>query len=287
MRVGSSLLLVLMLVALTARAPSWAEPVTLTMPNGLKARADFRKGDADKPAVLILHGFLLTHEFLTVQRLAEGLHGEGHTVLAPTLTLGVPHRRQSLACEAVHKHRLQDDFRELEVWIRWLSKETAGPIVLIGHSFGSTMLTLFLDTHPNPRIGKLIGVSMVEASASRDARRNQEIGADLRQRLARGERRLVSLPLTYCKRYVATPESYLSYQEWSTERILEVIRRIKTPTVMIMGGGDERVGPNWIRQLEGTGKRVHVIPDANHFLDGMHEFDLLEKVLQELKAVHP
>lgn len=287
MRVWSVLLLVFTLIGLSAHTPAWADTVTLTMPNGLKARADYRKSNPGKPAVLILHGFLLTHEFLTVQRLAEGLHGEGYTVLAPTLTLGVPHRRQSLACEAIHKHRLQDDVKELEVWIRWLSKQTARPIVLIGHSFGSTMLTLLLDARPNPRIGKLIGVSIVEAAASRDARRNQEIETDLRQRLARGERGLVSLPLTYCKRYVATPESYLSYMEWSAERILDVIRRIKTPYVMIMGGGDEGVGPNWIERLEATGKRVHVIPDANHFLDGMHEFDLLEKVLQELKALHP
>ena len=287
MRVGSVLLMVVALAGLMQRGPAWAEIVTLKMPNGLTARADYRKGDPAKPAVLILHGFLLTHEFSTVQRLSDGLHGEGYTVLAPTLTLGVPHRRQSLACEAIHKHSLQDDFRELEAWIRWLGERHRRSIVIIGHSQGSTALTLFLDGQPNPRIGKLIGVSIVEVNASQDARRNREIEAEVRQRLARGERGLVTLPLSYCKRYVATPETYLSYQEWSPERIIEAIKRLKTPYALVMGGGDERVGPKWIQRLEGTGKTVHVIPGANHFLDGMHEFDLLDAVLQEMKAVRP
>jgi len=279
--------MVVALAGLMQRGPAWAEIVTLKMPNGLTARADYRKGDPAKPAVLILHGFLLTHEFSTVQRLSDGLHGEGYTVLAPTLTLGVPHRRQSLACEAIHKHSLQDDFRELEAWIRWLGERHRRSIVIIGHSQGSTALTLFLDGQPNPRIGKLIGVSIVEVNASQDARRNREIEAEVRQRLARGERGLVTLPLSYCKRYVATPETYLSYQEWSPERIIEAIKRLKTPYALVMGGGDERVGPKWIQRLEGTGKTVHVIPGANHFLDGMHEFDLLDAVLQEMKAVRP
>lgn len=287
MRVGSVLLMVVALLGLLQRGPAWAELVTLKMPNGLMARADYRKGDPAKPAVLILHGFLLTHEFSTVHRLSEGLHGEGYTVLAPTLTLGVPHRRQSLACEAVHKHSLQDDFRELQTWVRWLGEQQNKPIVLIGHSQGSTTLTLFLDRHPNPRIGKLIGVSIVEVNTSQDARRNREIEAGVRQRLARGEGGLVTLPLSYCKRYVSTPQSYLSYQEWSPERILEVIRRAKTPSALIMGGGDQRVGPKWLGLLADTGKTVHVIEGANHFLDGLHEFDLLEAVLLELKTVHP
>jgi pimeloyl-ACP methyl ester carboxylesterase len=264
-----------------------AEIVTLKMPNGLPARADYRPGDPAKPAVLILHGFLLTHEFLTVQRLSEGLNGEGYTVLAPTLTLGVPHRRQSLACEAIHTHHLQDDMREIEAWLRWLGERHGKSIVLIGHSQGSATLTRFLDKYPAPRVGKLIGVSIVAADASQDARRNREVEAELRQRVARGDRGLVTRPLSYCKRYVASPSSYLSYLEWTPERILAAIARAKTPYALIMGGGDQRVGPDWILQLKRTGKTVHVIPEANHFLDGTHEFDLLDIVLREMKAVHP
>jgi len=45
MRVGSVLLMVVALAGLMQRGPAWAEIVTLKMPNGLTARADYPKGD--------------------------------------------------------------------------------------------------------------------------------------------------------------------------------------------------------------------------------------------------
>ena len=47
------------------------------------------------------------------------------------------YRIQSLACEAVHNHSIQQDAKEIAHWVNWLYKESGRPITLIGHSAGS------------------------------------------------------------------------------------------------------------------------------------------------------
>jgi dienelactone hydrolase len=63
-----------------------AETVTLTLANKLMATAEFHEGEPDKPAVILLHGFLQTHQFPTIKRLADSLADEGYTVLASSPT---------------------------------------------------------------------------------------------------------------------------------------------------------------------------------------------------------
>ena len=51
-----------------ASAWSRAKPVEPTLSGKLVAEADYRKGDAGKPAVILLHGFLQTHALKHVGR---------------------------------------------------------------------------------------------------------------------------------------------------------------------------------------------------------------------------
>jgi len=108
--------IVTLLLLLTASAIH-AELVTQQMPSGIAANAEYLQGEPGRPTILMLHGFLQTHNFHTIHRLSAGLHDEGYTVLSPTLTLGIPFRKQSLACEAIHTHRLQDDHAEIAAWL--------------------------------------------------------------------------------------------------------------------------------------------------------------------------
>jgi dienelactone hydrolase len=273
------LFLVVMLAAVAAKA----EIVTLTMPNKLVAQAEYLAGQPGKPAVLIQHGFLQTHDFPTVSRLAQALHGEGYTVLAPTMTLGVPFRKQSLACEAMHTHTRKDDFRELDTWLKWLVQKGHFSFVAVGHSQGSTELLAYLLAKPVIPASRFIAVSIIDVNTSRDPKVNNRIETELRGRVARGDRSPVTYPLSFCPKLTATAESILSYQEWSPKRILDGVKSLRIPVSLIMGGNDDRLGPSWIEQLRKTGKKVHVIEGANHFLDGQHEFDLLDLVLADLK----
>lgn len=171
------------LLALAVAQLAFGKEVTLEMPNRLIARADYQIGAADKPVVLILHGFLQTHDFHTAHNMADGLHDLGYNVLAPTLTLGVPYRNQSLACEAIHGHSLEDDEAEIGVWLDWLEARHQGPIILLGHSTGSVELLAYLSQHRDPRIKKLIGASIIEGALTGGEQVRSEMIADLKQRI--------------------------------------------------------------------------------------------------------
>lgn len=257
--------------------------MTIAINGPFTASADYVAGQRDKPAVLILHGFLQTHEFPTVRQLTQHLTGAGYTVLAPTLTLGIANRKQSLACEAINTHTLQDAAREIDLWVRWL-KHRRAPIILIGHSFGTIYLLNYLERNPEPAISKLIGISLVEGGLSMtDNGQRQALLQKLHRLVASPKPGLVKQAFSFCKQYQSTPQGLLSYMEWSPERITAAIEQSKLPMAFIVGSRDDRLGPDWIRQLQTTPARVHVIEGANHFMDGQHEFDMLDKLQDELK----
>lgn len=153
-----------LLCLLISGLPAWAhaEIARLEMRPKISASAEYLAGQRDKPAVLLLHGFLQTREFPTVAALAQGLHDAGPAVLSPTLGLGIPNRRQSLACEAVHRHSLDDDVSEIARGVGWLKSRGHRSIVLAGHSFGSLQLLAYLNAQPDKTIKAYIGASLIE-----------------------------------------------------------------------------------------------------------------------------
>ncbi len=126
-------------------AAAQAAIVQLEVRPGITASAEYLIGERSKPAVLLIHGFLQTREFPTVATLARGLQDASYTVLSPTLSLNIPSRTQSLACEAVHKHSMDEDVDEIGRWVRWLKSNGHRDIVLLGHSFGSLQLLAYLS----------------------------------------------------------------------------------------------------------------------------------------------
>lgn len=261
-----------------------AEPVELVLPNKIVARAEFRNGEAGKPVILLLHGFLQTHEFPTIHRLVEGLASEGYSVLAPTLTLGVTHRKQSLACEAINLHSMADATMEVGLWVGWLKARKMSSVVLLGHSFGSVVALAYLGTQRQNSVDKLIGVSAAEGRLKNDRVERDKLIDKARALVKSKSRSLMTEQLSFCQKYRATPAGMLSYLEWTPERLLREVRRLPTPTTFIMGSRDDRLGPGWIEHLKQTRAKVLVIEGANHFMDGDFEFDMLDTVLAELKT---
>lgn len=272
-----------LLLALTG---TWAQAdiVTLAVDGKLTARAEYLAGKPDKPAVLMLHGFLQTHEFPTTQRLANNLASEGYTVLSPTLSLNIPNRRQSLSCEAIHTHTLDGGLRELRVWLDWLKKRHK-TVVLIGHSFGSVYLLAYLQAHPDPTVRKLIGVSIIEGRLHSGEQKREQIVRQLRSVARSQHPAMIKQQFTFCKQLQGTPQSLLSYLEWSPDRILATINRVQVPMTFIVGSEDDLFGPDWIDRLRLTRAKVVLVQGADHFMDGEHEFTLLDDVLTELKGL--
>lgn len=264
-------------------AAAHADTVQQAMRPGIGASAEYLAGERGKPAVLLLHGFLQTREFPTVAALARGLQDAGYTVLSPTLSLGIPNRTQSLACEAVHKHSLDDDVAEIGRWVSWLKSRGHRSIVLVGHSFGSLQLLAYLSLKPDAAVKAYIGASLVEAQIGTDAR--AALIAQLEDRIHGKQRALFTHALSFCKKYPSTPEGLLSYARWDQARVLVALKQSPVGVRLIMGDADAVLGGNWLKALRHVQTPMVIVKGANHFMDGEHEFDLLENTLNHLKTI--
>ena len=264
-------------------AAAHAELVQQLMRPGIPASAEYRVGERSKPAVLMLHGFLQTREFSTVATLARGLHDAGYTVLSPTLSLNIPGRTQNLACEAVHKHSLNDDVAEIGLWIHWLKSRGHPTIVLVGHSFGSLELLAYLSAKPDAAVKGYLGVSLIEVQIGPHDRAT--LIAQLEDRVRNKRRALVNQTLSFCKKYPSTPEGLLSYVRWDQARVLASLKQSPVGVRLIMGDADTRLGGGWLKALQHVKTPMTIVKDANHFMDGAHEFDLLDHTLNYLETI--
>ncbi len=260
-----------------------AAVVTQTVRPDIVASATYLVGDRDKPAVLLVHGFLQTRDFPTIASLASGLHDAGYTVLMPTLSLNIPSRAQSLACEAIHKHSLDDDVDEIARWVLWLKAQGYRSVVLFGHSFGSLQLLAYLSGRPDPAVKAYIGTSLIEAQIGTVNRR--DLIAQLEDRVHRKQRDLISRSLSFCRKYTTTPAELLSYVRWDQARTLAALKQAPVETRLIMGDSDSVLGHNWLKALQHIRAKMVIVKGANHFMDGEHEFDLLQHTLEFLAAV--
>lgn len=271
-------MLYVLLLGMVLLPPLRAAEVTETLPSGLRVSADYRPARPEAPSLLVLHGFLVTSGFPTVQAMGDEFSPKGYAVLAPTLSLGITGRRASLACDAIHTHTLKDDLDEIGFWVDWLARRTKGPIVLVGHSFGSVQLLDYAAASPHPRVKGLIGLSMTHVGAKGEELRTDDRGR-AEAHLRAGDRALDRYSLIYCHgNYVASPEAYLSYASLDRAGLLERLGRVRVPIIAIMGGADHRFGAEWVAAMRQVGVSTRVIDGASHFFDGTHEFDLLDAV---------
>jgi pimeloyl-ACP methyl ester carboxylesterase len=256
-----------------------AESVELTGPDGLTLTAEFTTGKPGLPPILILHGFLQTHSFPTVRRLADALADAGYPVLTPSLSLGLDRRNTSLACEAIHVHSMQQDAEEVGYWVDWLQRRYQRKPVLIGHSAGSVNLLAYLSASPAPPVQRVILLTLAHFGSRTDfSFETPEDGARAAAALAAGATGLQRYALAYCRSYVATPADYLSYFEWNQRRVSETLRRIQVPLAVILGDSDDRIDDLWLLELVDSGIELYLVPGASHFFDQQYEFELLDQV---------
>lgn len=271
------------LLVLIFPAVAQAVVVDLEMRPGISASAEYLIGERSKPAVLLLHGFLQTREFRTVATLANNLRDAGYTVLVPTLSLNIPNRTQSLACEAIHRHGMEGDVAEVTRWINWLKSRGHRNIVLFGHSFGSLQLLAYLNAQSDPAVKGYIGTSLIETRIGSVAR--APLIAQLESRVQSKQRALVTQTVSLCKKYTSPPDDLLSYVRWDQPRTLMAIKQSPVPVQLIMGDADELLGSGWIKALQHLRAPIVLVHGANHFMDAEHEFDLLEHTLNFLRKV--
>lgn len=260
------------------RADAEVRVLAAKLPNKLTVTAEFRPGKPQYPAALILHGFLQTRNSITLATLGNSAADAGYTVLMPTLSLGISDRKQSLACDAIHTHTLDDDIAEIAFWVDWLTQQGYSDIVLIGHSFGSLHLLAYLQKHPKQRIRRFIATSLLDVSRDTLPEVRGDFLRQAEQRATAGDTSLGEYSLSHCTKYLAPAQAYLSYAAWSRQRILAALRNTTVPVSVILGSADRRLDADWPPALRAAKAEVIMIKGANHFFAADQEFDLLDTV---------
>lgn len=277
-----------MLCSFLPPAVAHAETVSLTMPNHLMAPAEYRAGEAGKPVVFLLHGFLQTHKFSTIQRLTDELSDNGYAVLAPTLTLNIDDRKTSLTCDAIQSHHFGDHEGEIDTWIHWLLNKGHKDIILLGHSSGSARLLSYLQQQPPSNIRGFIATSFSFPNANVDAESNHAQIARAQAMLQNDEHAIGRFSVAYCKgNYVAPATALISYLSITSDVVIDMIKKTKIPVIVILGGEDKVLPGDWVQRLGETHAEVHVIDGAKHFFNQLHEFDFHDLVLSSLQSIYP
>lgn len=259
-----------------------ATEIKARLPSGTEVSAEFSQGQRDKPAVLILHGFLQTQNNATVSNLGAALATEGLSVLAPTLSLGISQRRQSLSCETPHPHHFDADVAEVEFWVNWLLQRGVKSIILIGHSTGNVQMLAYANQYPHQEIKKFIAVSLIEFAREFGGKQNTLQFRQAQKKVKQGDTRLDDYNLSYCNKYVAPADAYLSYASWDASKILAGIRALKIPVVIIAGDADDRMRHGWLDKLKALPVKISTVKGANHFFSDIHEFELHDRVIQAI-----
>ncbi|MCG7871639.1 MAG: alpha/beta hydrolase [Candidatus Thiodiazotropha lotti] len=260
-----------------------AETIQLRMQNGLLATADYLDAGDKKSPILILHGFLQTRDFFTVRRIADALHDEGYSVLLPNLSLGIDQRDQSLPCEAIHTHSMEQDRDEVALWVRWLYEKSSKPVTLIGHSMGSLTLLAYLDSQPDQEsINQAFLISLIAFAQGPIAKENSTDKQRAEQDLSMDPNRIYNYRLAFCDRYPSRPDHYLSYLNWDQTRASRALLGLSKKPSIILGNRDNRLSPEWKPILMDLKANVIEIEGANHFFDHSHEFDLFDSIIQML-----
>lgn len=274
----------LMLSLFCAASP--AQEITIPLSDGNQALADYRPGDADKPVIFIMHGLLQTSRFSTVQLIADELADNGYTVLAPTLTLNIDQRRNSLTCNAIQNHSVADSNREIADWMAWLKGKGYKDehIVLIGHSSGSMRLLSYLSERgaASPRLFIATSIGPI-----RDWKQPKQVEAQLstaRQHEQTSPPQLDNYTLGFChENYTAPASAYLSYMAWTDSWVVEKLKQLSFPIEVVLGSADKWLPPDWRQKISEAGLPLTTIHEAGHNFTGPQEFEFQESILRLLE----
>lgn len=254
--------------------------INVTLANGLNALAEYRTGKKDKPAVLVLHGFLQTHHFSTIRLIANELADAGYSVLSPTLTLNISQRRTSLTCDAIQNHTVEQSISEIALWVNWLKQQGYKRIILIGHSTGSNRLLSYLHRKPDPVILSLVATSVGPIESWRYPEESRQQLAQARAASAANDTDLKQYTLAFCHNtYTAPAKSYLSYRQWSSTNLLDSLKTSPVPTTVVLGMSDKWLPPNWGDTIEHVSIPLVRIPEGNHYFSDVAEFDFQAAIL--------
>jgi alpha/beta superfamily hydrolase len=72
---------------------------------------------------------------------------------------------------------------------------------------------------------------------------------------------------------------------WDQPRLLAALKQSPVSVKLIMGDADSTLGQGWLKALQHVQAPMVVVHGANHFMDGAHQFDLLDNTLRFLAHI--
>ncbi len=269
----------LLMLSCLLSAPLYAEDVNLKLPSGLTAFAKYEMGDDDKPAVLLLHGFLQTGAFPTIARLGDALFFEGYTVLLPNLSLGIDKRKNSLSCEAIQTHGMEDAAEEIGAWMDFLAEQGHQAVIGIGHSFGSLQLLAYQAQKHDKRLQRLILTSLVYVAQNMPKAQKALLMQRAEQAIADKRETPDVYRLSFCQKYTSLPDKFYTYLSWDDQRVIEALNAAKIPVNVIIAEQDARIDPAWLANVTDAVTTLDSIVGANHFFDAEYQDDLQARII--------
>jgi len=259
-------------------SPALAETVSLSLPGSKVATATWRNGSVERPAIIVMHGFLQTRTYRATRNIIEALSSQGHAILGPNLTLGISNRQQSMQCQAAHQHTFDGDLKEIFAWTQWLKARGFKSFIVVGHSWGSQHGISFTINYPQVPVKAVIAISLTPPHITQADRSTQ---VNFAQKLFLSQpSTLHKYQLSFCKNYTSTPVGYLSYAACTEEKLLKALAKLKSrkiPVYIVLGGKDRRINARWINLMRKSSKLI-VVKGANHFFSSVHEIELTDKL---------
>jgi pimeloyl-ACP methyl ester carboxylesterase len=272
-----SLFLLLWLAIITTNAN--AEIVETKLEDAITVTAEYHAASPGKPTILLLHPFLQTRHFPIIRELTSRLANNGFGVLAPTLSLGISHRRQGLACEAIHTRTFDQNIQEISAWLKWLKAREVSNIIGAGHGMGAIMMLAFASSQDEPApFESLILVTLTYVSPQGGVRINSAQLEKARADDAGGlPDFLDGYTMAFCNRYIAPRKVYLSLAKWGQDAVLSNLGRLTIPVHVILGTADTKLmARQWPDKLQSAGANVRLVEGAGHFFSSEYTSSLFQ-----------
>jgi pimeloyl-ACP methyl ester carboxylesterase len=250
------------------------ETVVLEVSPRVRATAEWSAPQPGKLSVLLVHGFLQTRASSIIYRVSDHLRSLGYGVLAPTLSLGIDMRAQSLDCAAIHTHSMEGDLQEIGLWVEWLGARSPEGIVLMGHSSGATQIAAYLAGPVPPAAAQAILLSPVFFGAGSKGLESPAHAARAQALLGHDDPSIIDFALSYCERYPAPPGAYLSYLAWGRDRVTSTLAMVDLPVVAVFGDNDDTLPHDWPQAIEASGAETIIVAGGDHFFRDFAEFEL-------------
>jgi pimeloyl-ACP methyl ester carboxylesterase len=245
--------------------------------------------------VLIIHGLQAHNRMEIIEAAQQALLTNGQSSIAINLGLGVDNRSGFYDCSWPHRHGFDQAAVEIQAWIDWLAKQDAGPISLIGHSFGGAQALVYLDRYRESPVSRMI--LLAPATRGYDRLKNDYLARyqkDLDKVLTRarsmidagnGDQLMQNVDFFFCPNTRVSANSFFDYYREDGEfaRLPDYLRQADIPVLVIAGSADERQ-PDVVRLLspatDGREKKLVVIENAGHFFLDLNIEEAIEYAVE-------